>query len=213
MTSLIPLLIALLNPGFHDDRFVAASEVLQELTSKSALSDGSGSKTLTEPLLVWLDIVGNQIMESTYASGVVSSVSHSLCKLLVALGDHSTLYLASNVASSVTVSIGSSTTLTRGHLVQNFLRLLLAYTGLPGFYGIDEEESEMTLGFWYLFQEALWTVEFDTENGDNIHTPPPSDSREPKQVVVAKAVYLELMKVLRRKAAFPPPGSGWSRGM
>jgi hypothetical protein len=119
-----------------------------------------------------------QILESTYATAVVSSVSHSLCKLLVALGDHSATYLASNIASSITVSTGPSTTpTTRGHLVQNFLRLLLAYTGLPGFYGIDEEESEMTLGFWYLFQEALWAVDFYAENGDVDHTPPPRGSK------------------------------------
>jgi len=105
--------------------------------------------------------------------------------------------------------------MTRGHLVQNFLRLLLAYTGLPGFYGIDEEESEMTLGFWYLFQEALWTVDFYAENGDADHTPPPQgpdSSGDQKQLLIAKAVYMELINVLRRKAAFPPPGSGWSRG-
>jgi hypothetical protein len=214
VTSLIPLLITLLNPSFPDNLFVATSEVFQELTSKSALADGSGSKTLTEPLLVWLDIVGNRIMESTYATGVVSSVSHSLCKLLVALGDHSTLYLASNIACSVTVPTGSSATpTTRGLLVQNFLRLLLAYTGLPGYYGIDEEESEMTLGFWYLFQEALWTVDFDAKSDDDVHTSPDlNDFRERKQVLVARAVYMELMKALRRKVAFPPPGSGWSRG-
>jgi len=25
---------------------------------------------------------------------------------------------------------------------------------------MDEEESEMTLPFWYLFQEALWSTDF-----------------------------------------------------
>jgi hypothetical protein len=60
-----PLLISLLDPAFPEELFVAASEVLQELTSKSSLADAS-SKTLTEPLLVWLDVAGNRILESTY---------------------------------------------------------------------------------------------------------------------------------------------------
>jgi hypothetical protein len=42
--------------------------------------------------------------------------------------------------------------------VKEFLRLMLLYTGFPGWYGIDEQESEMTLGFWYLLQESLWEV-------------------------------------------------------
>ena len=94
--------------------------------------------------------------------------------------------------------------------MQNFLRSLLAY-------GVDDEESEMTLGFWYLFQEALRAVDFCAENGDDddhtLSTPDLDYSRDPKQLILAKAVYMELMKVLRRKVAFPPPGSGWSRGM
>lgn len=38
------------------------------------------------------------------------------------------------------------------------------------------------------------------------------DAQEKEQVRVAKAVYIELVQVLRRKVAFPPPGSGWSKG-
>ena len=218
MTSVIPLLITLLNPAFPDDSvFVAASDALQELTTKSALSDGSGSKTLTEPLLVWFSVIGNGIMRTTLTSGDVSSISRSLCKLIVALGDHSTAYLATNIASSMPIPIGqNSQPTTKGHLVQDFLRLVLTYTGLPGYYGVDEEESEMTLGFWYLFQEALWSTDFYIEDGDSDRSPPPPDldeSGESMQVLVAKAVYMEVVKVLVMKVAFPPPGSGWSRGM
>jgi hypothetical protein len=35
---------------------------------------------------------------------------------------------------------------------------MLIYTGFPGYYGVDEEDSEATLGFWYLLQESLWEV-------------------------------------------------------
>ena len=103
---------------------------------------------------------------------------------------------------------------TKGHLIQSFLRLLLVFTGLPGYYGVDEEESEMTLGFWYLFQEALWSTDFYFEEEDRSSAPPESgDGGDAGQVLVAKAVFIELVKVLRRKVEFPPPGSGWSRGM
>lgn len=217
MTPLIPLLISLLDPSIPDDSiFIAASDALQEITSKSPLSDGSGSKSLTEPLLVWFDVVGNRIMESTLATNEVSPISHSLCKLLVAMGDHSTSYLAGNISSPTQVSINPTTPpTTKGHLTQNFLRLLLAYTGLPGYYGIDEEESEMTLGFWYLFQEALWCTNYYFEDGDQERSPVPPDTGgggEAQEVLMAKAVYSELVKVLRRKVVFPPTGSGWLRG-
>ncbi|KAM6501755.1 hypothetical protein JOM56_001732 [Amanita muscaria] len=92
------------DPTREDDSiFLVSSEALQEIVSKSALSDGSGSKTSTEPLLIWTDQVGNQIVQQSVVSGVeASSISHSLCQLLVALGDHSTSYLALNITSRVT---------------------------------------------------------------------------------------------------------------
>ena len=69
-------------------------------------------------------------------------------------------------------------------------------TGLPGYYGVDEEESEMTLGFWYLFQKALWD----------------KDHRDTTEAAVDdQTIFSELVQVLRRKVAFPPAGSGWSR--
>lgn len=178
------MLISLLNPTAADETpFLAASDALQELMLKSAFSDGSGTKSLTEPLLLWLDTLGTQVVNATLSTGEVTEISHSLCKLLVAIGDHSTSYIAANIASQAPVApsptsapatpvvttpmFGSpnGAVKTKGHLVQSFLRLVLAYTGLAGFYGVDEEESEMTLGFWYLLQEALWSTDFYFEEG------------------------------------------------
>lgn len=53
---------------FDDDEFVAASDALQEVMSNSVLSDGAGSKTLTEPLLLWFQRFGGSIVESTLSS-------------------------------------------------------------------------------------------------------------------------------------------------
>ncbi|KAF5347245.1 hypothetical protein D9756_009920 [Leucocoprinus leucothites] len=233
LTPLIPMLISLLNPT-EEDVFIAVSDALQEILSKSALSDGSGTRTLTEPLLFWLDRVGTVVVREAVSSGDVSPTARSTCKLIVALGDHSTSYLAANVASRVVTSIdvppslqvglqsahppaqGQRAQIPKSHLVHSFLRLMLAFTGLPGYFGIDEDESEMTLGFWYLFQEALWSVDYHLEDvsgdvGEFAEPVPSGDAREKEQVRVAKAVYIELVQVLRRKVTFPPQGSGWSK--
>lgn len=121
---------------------------------------------------------------------MVDEVGHSLCKLLVALGEHSNAYFATSITKPD---------------VQNFFRLMLSYTALPGWYGVDEEESEMTLSFWYLLQEALWTVDFGEE--------PPSATGG--QWVVAKALYVELVKALQRKIVWPTAKdlTAWSRGI
>lgn len=101
----------------------------------------------------------------------------------------------------------------KSQLVQNFLKLLLAYTSLPGYHGVDEEESELTLGFWYLFQEALWNVDADVDE-EEVETPEHVKA-EKDQWTVAKAVYSELVKVLRRKVVWPPVSvlNGWARGV
>lgn len=180
--------------------------------SKSALSNGSGTKTLTEPLLFWLESTGTRIVDTTLQSGIVEEVSHSLCKLLCALGDHSTKYFAVNIASSTVVAPPpniSGQPQTKGYLSQLFLRLLLAYTGLPGYYGVDEESSELTLGFWYMFQEALWGTDY---YGDDEEEENPAPGALDEQGVITKALYVELVRVLRRKVTFPPPGSGWQKG-
>lgn len=71
LTPLIPILISLLAPvhnQFDEAIFVPASDALQEVMSKSAMSDGSGSKTLTEPLLIWLDTWAGSVVETTLSS-------------------------------------------------------------------------------------------------------------------------------------------------
>ena len=156
-----------------------------------------------------------------FIAGFVNGTSHSLCKLLVALGDHSTQYLATNLATTVPVANSSKT---KADLIQNFLKLLLAYTSIPGYYGPDEEESEMTLGFWYLFQEALWSVDYSNEDegGDDDEssgfrpaaTEDEETEQEKQQMLVARAVYSELVQVLRRKVVWPPSSllNGWAKG-
>jgi len=39
--------------------------------------------------------------------------------------------------------------------------------GLP----VDEDASEMTAGFWYLFQQSLWRIEYEDQAEDQDGTP------------------------------------------
>ncbi|KAI6014180.1 armadillo-type protein [Pisolithus marmoratus] len=215
ITPVIPLLILLLNPPTPDveldsDVFTLASDTLQEIMSRSPLAAGAGTATLTEPLLLWLDVWGTRILQSSTSSEELDGVSHSLCKLITTLGDHSNTYFASNITSHKLVP-GSQQT--RSHLIQGFLRLLLSYTGLPGYYGVDEEESEMTLGFWYLLQESLWSVDFDEDGEGEDVSSSPLVVEEQNRMAVVHAVYAELVKVLRRKVAWPPPNvlASWTK--
>ena len=147
----------------------------------------------------------------------MDEVGNTLCKLLAGIGDHATDYLAENIASNdkiepafvpVSVSISPSEMPTRGQLVQIFLRLLLSFTALPGYDGVDEDESEMTLGFWYLFQEALWNVDAPaSEDGNRV-----DETREKDMWTVARAVYAELVSALRRKVKWPGLKNRWAKG-
>lgn len=131
------------------------------------------------------------------------------------------MYFAKNIASPVHVKATAvcpfalpPTPPAVSHLVQHFLKVLLQYTALPGYYGVDEDESEMTLAFWYLFQEALWNVDYGfdvTEDGDAGNE---AEERDRDMMPVAKAVYSELVTVLRQKVVWPPRTvfNGWSRG-
>lgn len=132
------------------------------------------------------------------------------------MGDHATQYIASNIASAASPAPVLAAPVTsplppKSHFVQTFLRQLMAYTALPGFYGVDEEESEMTLGFWYLFQEALWGGDLEYDSDADI---PSTNKRDGGQMSVAKAVYSELVKALQRKSTWPEKNvlQTWPRG-
>ncbi|KAF8523853.1 ARM repeat-containing protein [Gautieria morchelliformis] len=194
LTPLIPTLISLLSV---EASFIPASDVLQEILTSSSLSDGSGTKVLTEPLLDFMATNGRLIYERSITQGYIDETSHSCCKLLCAIGDHSTLYFAATMAAPRT---------------QTFLRLMLGYTGLPGFFSADEEESELCLAFWYLLQESLWSVDFVSDRE------PSKDSEgwqrsEEVQWEHAHSIYEELVEILRRKVTWPRKEElcGWSK--
>ncbi|KIO27349.1 hypothetical protein M407DRAFT_73314 [Tulasnella calospora MUT 4182] len=178
LTTLVPVLIELLR---NRDSFVGTCDVLEEIMSKSALSGGKGTKVLTDPLLQWIASEGHLILQESLSSGSPDETSHAFCKLLLALGDHSTDYLVSKIDQP---------------LVQTFLKVLLGFTGFPGWYGIDEDESEMTLQFWSALQDSIIDSEFSDEDSTA------------KQASI-KALDLELVLTLVRKARWPTVEEGF----
>ncbi|GJJ09063.1 hypothetical protein Clacol_003285 [Clathrus columnatus] len=203
LTSTIPMLLSLLR---FEPSFIPASDVLQEILSSSSLSDGSGKKVLTDPLLDFLVTQGAAIYEQSLARGLallkqtkgfIGEISHSLCKLLCALGDHSAMHFSASLSSLPT---------------QNFIRLMLGYTGFPGWFGVDEEDSELCLAFWYLLQESLWSVDFanDVEADENKSQ---LIEVEEKEMQIANEIYTQLVGVLKRKITWPPKAilSQWSK--
>ena len=183
----MPSLFALLDPAAPT--FQPVVSAILAVLSSTQFADGAGAATLTVPLLQWCAQAGPPIVSTAHRDGPDDTAS-TLYRLLAGLGDHSTTYLAENLHAA---------------LVQAFLRLVLSFSALPGNYGVDEEESERMLGFWYLFQEALWVVEF------------PSESEvvacEREMWALAKAVYAQLVAVLRNKVRWPTPPSGWAKGV
>jgi hypothetical protein len=77
ITPAIPSLISLLEPTsgpppvFDESLFVPASDALQELMAHPPFYDGSGSKTLTEPLLIWIEKWGGVIVGGSIQSKVI----------------------------------------------------------------------------------------------------------------------------------------------
>jgi hypothetical protein len=78
ITPAIPPLISLLEPTsgpppvFNESSFVPASDALQELMAHPPFYDGSGSKTLTEPLLIWIEKWGGAIVGASIQSKIMT---------------------------------------------------------------------------------------------------------------------------------------------
>ncbi|KIY73852.1 ARM repeat-containing protein [Cylindrobasidium torrendii FP15055 ss-10] len=204
----LPALYSLLNSE-EELIFVATSDLLQELLDSSGTYSKHQSAVghLVEPLLVWFDARGHQILARSIQDGIVGNASHSACKLLVTLGENWASELCENIVNGTLMSLAPPymTVLNqppkpKAQLVQGYLQLTLGYTGLPGYFGVDEETSELTNSFWYLLQEALWEATW-ADSQSMI-----ADPRE-----VSKSVYVELVKILQRKCTYPPEGHGWLR--
>jgi len=102
-------------------------------------------------------------------AGFVNGIFYSLCKLLVTIGDHSTSYLATNLA---TPSLVAKTSKTKAELVQTFLKLLLAYTALPGYYGAEANPGLPNMPNNFFFSALhLFSITYTNNIANNTYIP------------------------------------------
>jgi hypothetical protein len=107
---------------------------------------------------------------------------------------------------------------------QVYFSLMLGFCGLQGFYGVDEDVSEvrtrsrlkfnapaithfvdrsqMPLAFWSLFQESLVA---------SPHVESSSSDAPAMEWTIAKQIYSDLVHRLRRKVVLPTGGGGWMK--
>lgn len=65
----------------------------------------------------------------------IDDVSRGLCKMLVAVGDHSLEYIIRRIHAPSVLA---------------YLEILLGFTGFPGWYSVDEFESDVSAWIWSL---------------------------------------------------------------
>jgi len=158
--QIIPVLLTSLS---HPDLFVATSDVISEFMASSAFGGGAGTRILTEPLLTWVEAEGKDIFQSSLDSEclpfsldvpwclcllghiiaeTIDDVSRGLCKMLVAVGDHSLDYIIKQIHASSVLA---------------YLEILLGFTGFPGWYGVDEFESDVSAWIFSLTDNSTDT--------------------------------------------------------
>ncbi|KAG8848646.1 hypothetical protein FRB96_001053 [Tulasnella sp. 330] len=177
LVSLVPILNELLRDR---DTFLATCDVLEEIMTKSSMASGRGTKVLTEPLLEWVASEGAMILQESLTAGAIDEISHAFCKLILALGEHSAVYIAEHMLDPN---------------VQTLMRVILGYTGLPGWFGVDEDESELTLSFWFSLGEAVLDSDFGPDS-------------EPTRYATIQAVLVEMVLTLVRKSRWPTAAEG-----
>lgn len=79
----------------------------------------------------------------------------NICRLLLGFGQTFTGFLIKHILTPE---------------ISSMMEMILKCTAYPGFYGVDEENSEQTLDFWYVLQDTLL---------DCIHTPETSSAEKP----------------------------------
>ncbi|KAF8305820.1 hypothetical protein DL93DRAFT_2065964, partial [Clavulina sp. PMI_390] len=183
LTELAPIIVNTLS---RPDLFVGATDVICELMTSSPLSSGSGTKILTDPLLQWLEVEGREIYQASVETESIDEVGRGLCKMLAAIGDHSLDYVMQKLNDPRVLA---------------FLEIMLGFTGFPGWFGVDEFESEMTTTFWVFFSEHVLDSDWF---GDDTN---PSRNR-------ARDILVSLIKVLHQKTRWPAPEElkGWTKG-
>ena len=91
----------------------------------------------------------------------------SLGRIVITLAETNTSHLLDcllqedAVPHSPASSSPSSSTPGVGRNAFNFISMILACSGAPGYYGVDELVSELPFGFWYSFQDEIVSANED----------------------------------------------------
>lgn len=111
-----------------------------------------------------------------------------ICQLVIAVAEtHSKLILNSCVSSDEDQRKNSL----------NLVYMVMACTGLPGYYPVDETSSQITFNFWYSIQDEL------IEAGVN---------RKATLMPIFIEIYSKLAEILLKKVQYPPDSEyrSWS---
>lgn len=166
LIALLPVLYSLLP-------LPAASSAVTEILSESVFKYGKGTKSLTEPLVEWVNGPGQAVFGAHEPSDEVIAATKMLCELV----EHSSEWIVARITQAD---------------VQSFLGTILRITGWQGVGGVDENVSELTLPIYPLLQEAVM---------DSSVFSTPHDTAPEWQVV--KGFFKQLVHVVRSKVRFP----------
>ncbi|KAJ1975437.1 hypothetical protein H4R33_006655 [Dimargaris cristalligena] len=187
----------------------AASELLQAALDHPKVSQIQA--TVTQRFLVWLDTPWLRDAVQTTIADTDEDAARVLCNLLLAFAEGFTDFILTQLQHPA---------------INNLLEYLLRYTDYPGYFGHDQEISELPLNFWYLFQEGIADFDMDSHDPDPftlipstgdlagsyreanpaVGAPlPPSGSATGQLPMVAiRAFFRNLVHTLTGKLVYPP---------
>lgn len=137
--------------------------------------------------------------------------ARTLCRLMTTLGENFTDFIARNLLRPDVIA---------------YLNMMIGFVGYPGYFGADQEISEIPLNFWSDLQESMVDAEDlfgggagkDEEELVDEEEAARREEKEEEQRRVKEAaslVYRKLVEVLRMKIEYPEEEewAGWTKGM
>ncbi|POG60960.1 armadillo-type protein [Rhizophagus irregularis DAOM 181602=DAOM 197198] len=173
----------------------AATEVLVEFISQTRIN--YYQNTVCEKILQCMtgDWAKSQITKAINDGDELSA--RNLCRLMTTFGDNFTNYVAINFLRQDIVI---------------YLEMMLMFAGFPGYFGQDQEISEMPLQFWFMLQESLCDPEVipvisasdndvSTSDIQTLNISPTNIQQIRESSIV---IFRRLIEVLRGKVQYPP---------
>ncbi|KAF0484223.1 ARM repeat-containing protein [Gigaspora margarita] len=192
--SLFLLIDNVINLFSHESTNDAATEVLVEFISQPRIT--SYQNTVCEKML---GCMTSDWAKAQMVNDADESLPKNLCRLMTTFGENFYNYIAKHFLRQDVIV---------------YMEMMLMFAGYPGYFGQDQEISEMPLQFWYLLQEPLFdpdiipvnNIDNDTVNGEDAVTSTlhitPDESRKIREMSLV--VFRRLVEILRSKIQYPP---------